>query len=62
MPPGQAESLNRRVGASSMKQLEDGRVCIRIVSEGRPAGDAVPVSPNLEDVYLYQTMEGGRGV
>lgn len=62
VPPGQAESLNRRVGASSMKQLEDGRVCIRIVSEGRPAGDAVPVSPNLEDVYLYQTMEGGRGV
>lgn len=52
---GQAEILSRMFTVSSMKHSEDGKVCIRMLSETRPVEDAVPVPPNLEDVYLYRT-------
>lgn len=36
---------------------EDEKYYIRIVSEEKPHPDAVPVSPGLEDVFLYHTGE-----
>lgn len=58
--PGQARSLSRKFAASSLKQLEDGTVCMRVISEDKPCGNAMPVPPNLEDVYLYRTGARSR--
>ncbi len=51
-----AERLNQEFVVSSMKNLDDGRVCVRIVSEQKPAEHAVWAEPELEDVFLYQMM------
>ncbi len=56
--PENLEGLNRKFPVSSMKNLKNGKVEVRIVSEIRPSEHAVQAAPNLEDVYLYQT--GGR--
>ena len=32
---------------------DEGKYCLRIISEDKPHEDAVPESPRLEDVYLY---------
>lgn len=51
-----AERLNQEFVVSSMKNLDDGRVCVRIVSEQKPAEHAVWAEPELEDAFLYQMM------
>lgn len=51
--PENLESLNRKFAVSSMKNLEDGKVEVRMVSDTQPTVHAMQVSPNLEDVYLY---------
>lgn len=56
--PEYAERLNRKFTVSNLKNTEDGKVSLRIVSDIQPVEDAVQVSPNLEDVYLYGT--GGK--
>ena len=53
--PGQAQNLRRDFMVSGLRNVEDGRVCLRIVSEARPMEGAIPVLPTLEDVYLYGT-------
>ena len=53
--PGQAQNLRRDFIVSGLRNVEDGRVCLRIVSEARPMEGAIPVLPTLEDVYLYGT-------
>ncbi|MEH2943679.1 ATP-binding cassette domain-containing protein [Lachnospiraceae bacterium KK002] len=53
--PEQAEILNRNFTVSNLKNSEDGTVILRIVSDTRPAEEAVQIPPNLEDVYLYGT-------
>lgn len=50
--PENLESMNRKFSVSSVKNLEDGSVQVRIVSEYKPMEHAKQVSPNLEDVYL----------
>lgn len=57
-PPEQAERFQQEFTVSNLKNTEDGSVVLRIVSDTRPGEDAVPISPNLEDVYLYGT--GGK--
>ena len=51
-----AERLNQEFVVSSMKNLDDGRVCVRIVSEQKPAEHAVWAEPELVDAFLYQMM------
>lgn len=53
--PEQAEILNRKFTVSNLRNTEDGRVSLRIVSDTSPAQGAVQIPPNLEDVYLYGT-------
>lgn len=48
----QAVMLNERYAVSNMKN-ENQQVIMRIVSDEKPAENAVAVSPDLEDVYLY---------
>lgn len=53
--PEQAKWISQKFTVSNRKNTEDGRVVLRIVSDTQPAEDAVQISPNLEDVYLYGT-------
>lgn len=55
--PESAEILDRKYAVSNLKNLEDGKVSVRIVSDCRPTEHAVEISPNLEDMYLYHTGE-----
>lgn len=54
--PGEAESYGNRFVVSNLKHNGD-KVELRIVSEQRPCENAVNVSPNLEDLYLYHFKE-----
>lgn len=56
--PEQAELFQQEFTVSNLRNTEDGSVVLRIVSDTRPGEDAAPISPNLEDVYLYGT--GGK--
>lgn len=49
---GDAARLGSQYYVSNMKQQGE-RFLVRIVSDMLPASDAVKVSPNLEDVFLY---------
>ncbi|MCI9136140.1 MAG: ATP-binding cassette domain-containing protein [Lachnospiraceae bacterium] len=62
--PEEAEKLQQRFAVSNLKNMEDGKVSLRIVSDSPPAKGAAAVSPNLEDAYLYLTGSGAlnRGV
>lgn len=55
--PESAEALNQRFAVSNLKNLENGKVSVRIVSDCQPTEHAVKITPNLEDVYLYHTGE-----
>ncbi|MCI8484644.1 MAG: ABC transporter ATP-binding protein [Lachnospiraceae bacterium] len=57
--PETAEMLSRKFLVSNLKNLEDGTVSMRVVSDAPPTEQAVLMEPNLEDVYLYQTGTGG---
>jgi hypothetical protein len=37
-------------------------VQVRVVSAARPAGDAQPAEPNLEDAYLYFVTGAAQSV
>lgn len=52
-----AEEIQRHYPVGGLKNLEDGRVAMRVVCTQKPAEQAEAASPNLEDVYLYQTWE-----
>lgn len=54
--PDEAESYGNRFVVSNLKYNGD-KVELRIVSEQRPCENAVNVSPNLEDLYLYHFKE-----
>ncbi|MDE6963569.1 MAG: ABC transporter ATP-binding protein, partial [Lachnospiraceae bacterium] len=51
-----AASLGSQYYISNMKQQGE-NFSIRIVSDTLPATNAVKVSPNLEDVFLYYFRE-----
>lgn len=50
--PEDAESWQARFSVSSLHNTEEG-VRLRIISDIRPAENAQPADPDLEDVYLY---------
>lgn len=54
--PEEAEDYQARFSVSNLRNTEQG-VRLRIVSEGSPLAGAVPVDPDLEDVYLYYFRE-----
>lgn len=54
--PNEAESYGNRFVVSNLKHNGD-MVELRIVSEQQPCENAVNVSPNLEDLYLYHFKE-----
>lgn len=51
--PETADRLNQQFVVSSVKNMEDGTICVRIIADQRPREHAVPAEPGLEDVFLY---------
>lgn len=54
--PEEAEKYQAHFSVSNLRNTEQG-VRLRIVSDACPLPDAVPVDPDLEDVYLYYFRE-----
>lgn len=52
----EVDCISSKYVVSSLRHLED-MVEMRIVSKTRPFENAVPTSPNLEDLYLYYFWE-----
>lgn len=48
-----ARRLNQEFVVSSMKNMEDRNVRVRILSDGKPVEHAVLAEPRLEDAFLY---------
>lgn len=57
--PKQAELLIEKFTVSNLKH-EEAEDMLRIVSDQKPCGDAVPVEPTLEDLYLYYFSAEGE--
>lgn len=57
--PEETEDYQARFSVSNLRNTEQG-VKLRIVSDASPLADAVPVDPDLEDVYLYYFREEER--
>ena len=51
--PESAEQLNHQFVVSSMKNMGENKVCVRMISEERPTECAVLAEPGLEDVFLF---------
>ncbi len=51
-----AEAFQQNYPISSLKNMEGGKVCLRIISPQKPTEQSKEVTPNLEDLYLYQTF------
>jgi ABC-2 type transport system ATP-binding protein len=56
-PEKDVPQLEERFKVGSMLRQPDG-VLLRIISDQKPASDAVNAEPNLEDLYLYYLEEG----
>lgn len=48
----EVDTWNNRYVVSNLKH-ENGKAILRVVSESKPAHNAISVAPNLEDLYLY---------
>lgn len=52
-----ARRLNQQFVVSNMKNMEEGNVCVRLLSDRKPVEHAVMAEPGLEDVFLYHMMQ-----
>lgn len=57
--PEETEKYQAEFSVSNLRNTEEG-VRLRMVAEQCPLEGAVPVDPDLEDVYLYYFREGER--
>ena len=48
-----ARRLSQEFVVSSMKNMDDGSIRVRMLSERKPAKHAEPAEPGLEDAFLY---------
>lgn len=48
-----ADMVNERFCVANLHHLADGNVEIRVINDGRPFAEALPMPPTLEDLYLY---------
>ncbi|OLZ39288.1 ABC transporter ATP-binding protein [Natrinema saccharevitans] len=58
VPRDDLERVRERYQVSSTVQQADG-VSVRVIADERPAPDATPVTPTLEDAYLHRIERGG---
>ncbi len=53
VPTREAERYAGKMNVSNLRNLENDRTVLRVISKRPPAENAVPVQPNLEDLYLF---------
>lgn len=56
IPPKEADMYVERFNVGNLKN-ENGQTVLRIISDVSPGSQAVPVEPNLEDLYLFYFRE-----
>ena len=59
VPAERAERYRYDMIVSNMRNIENGRALLRVISEGKPADGAVQVRAALEDLYLF-CFRGGE--
>lgn len=60
MPSAEAEKYTATHNVSNLRNLENSRTVLRIVSETAPIKNSIQVEPNLEDLYLYYFKAEGE--
>lgn len=53
VPTAEANSFAATHNVSNLRNLENSKTALRIISESAPMKNAVKVEPNLEDLYLF---------
>ena len=49
---GRVDQMSARLQVANVRYAPDGHAVVRVVADERPAPDAAPVEPTLEDLYL----------
>ncbi|GFI60953.1 putative ABC transporter ATP-binding protein YxlF [Clostridiales bacterium] len=57
IPSIEADNYVSHCNVSNLKNVENGKTILRVISERQPLKNAVQVRPNLEDLYLYYFKE-----
>lgn len=57
IPSSRAEQCSRIWNVSNLRNQENDTTVMRVISEKPPIKNAVPVQPNLEDLFLYYCKE-----
>lgn len=53
VPSAQAEEYAATFNTSNLRNMENNKTVLRIISDHPPMADALRVQPNLEDLYLF---------
>ncbi len=53
VPTDHAERYGETLNISNLRNLENNKTVLRVISEKQPVQNAVQVQPTLEDLYLY---------
>lgn len=53
VPTARAEEYTATFNTSNLRNTDNGETILRIIAEHSPMENAVPVIPNLEDLYLF---------
>ncbi len=53
VPTDRAERYGEALNISNLRNLENNKTVLRVISEKQPVQNAVQVQPTLEDLYLY---------
>ena len=59
VPAEKAEQYTARLNVSNLRNVDNNRTILRIISKELPLNGALQVEPNLEDLYLYY-FKGGN--
>ena len=59
VPAEKAEQYTTRLNVSNLRNVDNNRTILRVISKEPPLNGALQVEPNLEDLYLYY-FKGGN--
>lgn len=59
VPAEKAEQYTARLNVSNLRNVDNNRTILRVISKEPPLNGALQVEPNLEDLYLYY-FKGGN--
>lgn len=59
VPSGSAAQYTETLNVSNLRNIENDSVALRVIADRKPMPNAIPVQPNLEDLYLFY-FKGGN--